>query len=138
MIKLIDSPSWRETIRASGLSGLAALGDKRALDLGFKYFAAGNPNGVRAAAIGLLGATGKDDPRTFPLISAALTEGLERRNFALFFGEAEALVALGDERGLTVFQELSKKPGVPPQLSAAISGFESRLRARLAPAKSNP
>ncbi|HVS21270.1 MAG TPA: M1 family aminopeptidase [Pyrinomonadaceae bacterium] len=137
LMKIIDMPSWRDTIRASALIGLAALGDKRALDLGFKYFAAGNPNGVRAAAVGLLGATGKDDARIFPLISAALTDTIERRNFALFAGEADALVALGDERGLALFQELSKKPGTPPQLVAALSGFESRLRAKLAP-KPNP
>src|SRR5437667_433715 len=37
LMKIIDAPSWRDTIRASALTGLAALGDKRALDLGFKY-----------------------------------------------------------------------------------------------------
>src|SRR5207244_3944247 len=42
LVKLIDAPSWRDTIRASALSGLAALGDKRALDLGLKYYAVGN------------------------------------------------------------------------------------------------
>src|SRR5207245_9152740 len=94
--------------------------------------------GDLAVASCLRVSTVKDVQCTFPLISSALTEVIERRNLALFFGEAEALVALGDERGLTVFQELSKKPGVPPQLSAAISGFESRLRSRLTPAKSNP
>src|SRR5205807_4728163 len=84
--KLVDQSSWRDTIRASALGGLAALGDKRAMDLGFKYFSPGNPLGVRAAAVSLLGATGKDDPRTFTLISNALTESIERRNFGLFAG----------------------------------------------------
>jgi aminopeptidase N len=138
LMKIIDAPSWRDTIRASALSGLAALGDKRALDLGFKYFASENPIGVRAAAVGLLGATGKDDPRTFPLIRAALTESVERRSFNLLFGEAEALVALGDERGLAFFQELSKKAGTPPQVVAALSGYEARLRAKLAPNPTKP
>jgi len=50
LIKLIDTPSWRDTIRASALSGLAALGDKRALDLGLKYYGAGNRTAVRSAA----------------------------------------------------------------------------------------
>ncbi len=138
LMKIIDAPSWRDTIRASALSGLAAFGDKRALDLGFKYFASENPTGVRAAAVGLLGATGKDDPRTFPLISGALTESVERRNFNLLFGEAEALVTLGDERGLAFFQELSKKTGTPPQVVAALSGFEARLRAKLALSQPKP
>ncbi len=135
LIKLIDAPSWRDTIRASALSGLAALGDKRALDLALKYYAVGNRAGVRAAALTLLGTAGKDDPRVFPILSAAATEGLEKRNFGLLFGAAEALVLLGDERGLALFQELSKKPGASPQIVGAISGFETRLRAKLATAK---
>jgi len=138
LIRLIDSTSWRDTIRASGLSGLAALGDKRAMELGFKYSAVGNPIGVRAAAITLLGATGKDDPRTYQLISAALTEAVDRRIFNLFASEAEAIVALGDERGLALLQDLGKKPGLSPQLVAALSGYESKLRAKLAPPKPTP
>jgi aminopeptidase N len=138
LMKIIDAPSWRDTIRASALSGLAALGDKRALDLGFKYFASENPTGVRAAAVGLLGATGKDDPRTFPLISGALAESVERRSFNLFGSEAEALVTLGDERGLAFFQGLSKAPGTSPQFAATLSGFETRLRAKLAPSQPKP
>jgi aminopeptidase N len=135
LVKLIDAPSWRDTIRASALSGLAALGDKRALDSGLKYYAVDNRAAVRSAALAVLGTAGKDDPRVFPILSAALTEGLEKRNFALLFGAAEALVLLGDERGLAIFQELSKKAGTSPQIVGAISGFESRLRARLASPK---
>jgi len=137
LTKLVDVPSWRETIRASALSGLEALGDKRALGLGFKYSAAGNPNGVRASALGLLGATGKDDPRTFALITATFNEGFERRNFALMFGAADALVGLGDERGLAVFQEMSKKAAASQRIVSGLSAFEARLRAKLAPARSN-
>lgn len=135
LIKLTDAPSWRDTIRASALNGLAALGDKRALDLGLKYYVAGNPSAVRAAALAVLGAVGKDDPRVFPILSGAATDALEKRNFALFFGAAEAIVSLGDERGLAVFQELSKKTGTSRQIISAISGFETRLRAKLAPPK---
>jgi hypothetical protein len=132
---LIDAPSWRDTIRASGLNGLAALGDKRALDLGLKYYGLGNPTAVRSAALSLLGAAGKDDPRVFPILSAALTDALEKRNFGLFSGAGEAMVSLGDERGLALFQELSKKTGASPQMIGVMSGFENRLRAKLAPSK---
>jgi HEAT repeat protein len=138
LVKLIDSPSWRDTIRGSALSGLEALEDKRALELGFKYSAAGNPNGVRAAALGLLGAVGKNDPRTLPLLKATLDEGFERRNFALMFGAADALVSLGDEKGLVILQELSKKAAASPQIVSGLAAFEARLRAKLNPAKSNP
>ena len=50
LAKLLEEPSWRDTIRSSALVGLGALGDKRALDLGFKYAAKGNYPQVRAAA----------------------------------------------------------------------------------------
>lgn len=135
LIKLIDAPSWRDTVRASALNGLAALGDKRALDLGLKYYVAGNPSAVRTAALAVLGAAGKDDPRVFPILSGTATDALEKRNFGLLFGAAEAMVSLGDERGLAVFQELGKKTGTSRQIISAISGFETRLRAKLAPAK---
>jgi HEAT repeat protein len=133
--RLTDEPSWRDTIRASGLNGLAALGDKRALDLGLKFYVAGNPNAVRIASLALLGSTGRDDPRVFPILSTLLTESLDRRNFALFTGAAEAIVSLGDERGLAAFQQLSKKAGTPQRVVSAISGFEARLRAKLTPPK---
>jgi aminopeptidase N len=138
LIKLIDSSSWRDTIRGSALSGLEALEDKRALELGFKYAAVGNQNGVRAGALGLLGAIGKNDPRTLPLIKATLDEGFERRNFALMFGAADALVSLGDEKGLLMLQELSKRAAGSPQIVSGLAAFESRLRAKLNPAKPNP
>ena len=54
LVKLLDTPSWRDTIRASGLAGLAALGDARALDLGIKYHAAPNPAAVRSAALNII------------------------------------------------------------------------------------
>jgi len=135
LIKLIDAPSWRDTIRASGLSGLAALGDKRALDIGFKYYAAPNPSAVRLAALNLLGAAGKDDSRTLTTLTGALNEGVERRNFGVMTAAAEALVLLGDQRALTTFQELSKRAGTSPQIIATLSGYEARLRSKAVTAK---
>ena len=136
LAKLIGEPSWRDTIVASALDGLAALGDKRALDFGFKYFEPGNQTTVRINALGLLAAVGKDDPRTYPLISAALTESVDRGNpGALAGAEAEALSAIGDQRALTLFQQLAKKPGISPQMAAILARFEARLRERLGQAK---
>lgn len=129
LIKLLQGSSWRDTIRASGLLGLAALGDKRAAEYGMKYGAAGNLSGVRAAALQVLAATGSNDPRALELISSALKEGVEHRSFGLLTGAAEALVALGDERGLTVFEDAKKNAS--PQIAGVISGFEGRLRAKI-------
>ena len=136
LTKLIDFPSWRDTIRASGLAGLAALGDPRALELGFKYRTAPNPVPVRAAALNLLGSAGKGDPRTFDALNDALKESFAKRNFTLLNSSAEALVALGDERGLATLQDLAKKTASwSPQVASAVSGYEARLRAKLSNGK---
>ncbi len=135
LAKLITTPSWRDTITASGLNGLAALADKRALEFGFKYASAPNQASVRSAALALLAATAKDDPRTFAIVSGALNEAYNRRNFGMMFGAAEALVALGDQRGLAVFEDLSRKSAASPDLVSAISSFEMRLRSKLTAAK---
>lgn len=131
LVKLLDTPSWRDNIRASGLAGLAALGDARALDLGIKYHSAPNPPAVRSAALGLIVATGKDDPRTFAIVTAALNEGFERRSFTLMNAAGEALVTLGDERALATFQDLRKKAAAFSQVLNLISGYEARLRGKL-------
>ena len=139
LVKLISQPSWRDSILASALDGLAALGDKRALDFGFKYFAPGNQTNVRINSVGLLAAVGKDDPRTYPLISAALTENVERGTAGALAGaEAEALSIIGDERAVTLFQQLAKKPGLSPQMAAVIARFDARLRERLGQTKPGP
>jgi aminopeptidase N len=139
LTKLAGQKSWRNNVLASSLDGLAALEDKRALDLGFKYFPAGNELNVRLSALSVLAAVGKDDPRTYPVISAALTESIERRlTGPLVGGEAEAIVMLGDERGLALFQQLAKQPGLPPQSAAIIARYETRLREALAQKKPRP
>jgi len=135
LVKLMDQASWRDTIRASGLSGLAALGDKRAMELGFKYAGAPNYSGVRTAALTLLANTAKDDPRTLPTLTAAINEGLERTNFGLVSTAANALVTLGDARGVAIFDEALKKAGPSPQFRAALTNYQQRLKAKLAPAK---
>jgi HEAT repeat protein len=135
LVKLINQASWRDTIRASSLNGLAALGDKRALELGFKYSIAPNYTGVRGAALTLLGNTGNDDSRTLAALTAALNEGIERSNFGLFSGAAGALVALGDPHGVAVFDEAIKKAGPSSQFTGALTNFQQRLKAKLAPAK---
>jgi aminopeptidase N len=128
LLKLLDEPSWRDTIRASGLSGLAALGDKRALDLGLRYAGKGNLAQVRGAALRLIGAVGKEDPRVFTILSEAINQAFDRRDFGLTGASAEALVSLGDSRGLAVFEELLKKAADTPQLRGFLTQFQERLR----------
>jgi aminopeptidase N len=127
LLKLLDMPSWRDNIKASGLSGLASLGDKRALDLGFRYASKGNRAPLRSAAFRIIGAGGKDDPRAFGLISEALNDAVEKRDFGLASAAADALVTLGDARGLAVFDDLMKKT-TDGQIRGFLSQFQERLR----------
>jgi aminopeptidase N len=135
LMKLIDQPSWRETIRVSGLSGLTALSDKRALELGFKYAVSPNRNELRAAGLSLIGAMGKDDPRSLATITAALNAGLETQSFQLVGSSAAALVSLGDERGLGVFDEALKKAGPSSQFTGNLTNSKQRLKTKLEAAK---
>jgi hypothetical protein len=114
------------------LDGLAALSDKRAMELGFKYSGAPNYSSVRASAPTLLGNTGKDDPRTLGTLTAALNDGIERTNFSLISAAANALVALGDARGMGVFDEALKKASPTSQLRGLLTNAQQRLKVKLA------
>jgi aminopeptidase N len=139
LVKLFDVSSWHDTIRASGLGGLAALGDKRAIDLGFRYSGAGNRVQVKAAALRVLGAAGRDDARVFPLLSATLGQAFDKSDFGLMTAAADALVSLGDPKGLAVFDDILKRAGDVPQLAGALGQFRERLRqSAVGPANTPP
>jgi len=79
LVKLLNRTSWRDNIRASALSGLSELKDKRSLAVGLKYAERGNNAQVRAAALRVLGRVGGDSPEAFSLVattaSSAFAEG---------------------------------------------------------------
>ncbi len=137
LAKLLDTPSWRDQVRASALTGLANLGDKRALDLALRYAAAGNEPQVRGAGITLLAAVGRDDPRTFPLISQALLWSVDTLNFAVGSAAGEALVKLGDPRGIEVIEQAIKKVN-SPQIQGFIRQYQQRLQQALKPEAQKP
>jgi aminopeptidase N len=125
--RLLDTPSWRDNIRASALTGLTALRDRRALDAGLRYAAPGNVPQVRVAALRLLGAVGKDDARAFPLVSRALNHAVATSNSSMRNAAAEALVGLGDQRGVELFDEVLKKISSQGE-QFSIKQFQKRLR----------
>jgi aminopeptidase N len=129
LMKLIQTPSWRDTIRASGLGGLAALEDPRALETGLSY-AKDTRVSVRAAAMTLIGAVGKSDTRAFPVVSEALRKGIATSNFQLIAAAGNALVTLGDARGVDVFEEV-RKASDNAQLQSFIMQMEERLKKSL-------
>lgn len=131
LMKLFETPSWRDTIRVSAMTGLAALGDKRSLEMGIRYASKDTPGELKAGAVALLGAIGREDPRSFQLIGDVFTQAVRSGDFNLGNSAAEALVALGDQRGLALFEQARKQ--LPAQVHPFIMQFEQRLR-RNAPA----
>jgi aminopeptidase N len=138
LVKLIDQSSWRDTIRASALSGLAELGDKRALELGFKYAAPPNRFGVRASALALVANTAKDDSRTLPLMTAAINEGIENQNFQILTAAGNGLVQLGDARGVAIIEEAIKKAGPGSQFTGTLNNALQRLKTKVNSTKPQP
>jgi aminopeptidase N len=127
LVKLLDTSSWRDTIRVAGLNGLAVLSDNRSLDAALKYSASGNSGQIRAAAITILAAVGKDDPRTFPIVSEALLKSVSPFNAALFGASGRALVELGDQRGVEVFEQAGKRL-VSPRGLPQLQQLEQQLK----------
>jgi aminopeptidase N len=134
LVSLLNTTSWRDNIRSSALLGLANLGDKRAFELGSRYAATGNLPSVRAAAITLIGAVGKDDPRALQMISDLLSFGASTSNFQLANAAGEALVKLGDPRGVDVIEQAIKRAN-NPQIQGFIRQFQERLRQKPADGK---
>jgi aminopeptidase N len=126
--KLLEIPSWRDTIKASALSGLEALGDKRAVDLALPYTAGPNYSQVRGAALKVLGSLGANDARAFPKIAELMKSAFQRNDFALLFPATEALVALGDPRGISVLEELAKDAEGLPPIRRTLMGAADRLK----------
>src|SRR2546423_782929 len=131
--KLLDEPSWRDNVRASGLSGLAALGDRRALDAALRYAAAGNTENVRVAAILLLGAVGGSDARAFQVASETLLKSASPFRFPLAGAAGNALVELGDPRGVEVFEQARKAAAGNTRADAFYGQMEQRLKQKTQP-----
>jgi len=132
LMKLLDTSSWRDNLRVAGLNGLAALGDSRSLDIALKYSASGNSGQVQAAAITVLAAVGKNDPRVFPLISEALLKSVSPFNAALFGASGRALVDLGDPRGVEVLEQANQKlisPRARPLLQQLVEQLKQKAQA---------
>jgi len=134
LVKLVDEPSWHNTIRVSALLGLSELGDKRALEVALKYAAPGDYPQVRIAAAKLLAVAAKGDPRAFALASANLEEGIKNSNSSLVSASAEALVQIGDPRGVELLERLTKEgPNAP--YARSLSQYLDRLKKSLAGAE---
>ena len=130
LVRLVDAPSWHNTVRASALSGLAALGDTRSLEVALKYAAQGDYPSVRLAAARLLGAVGKGNDRAFSLASSNLEEAIKNANSSLMTASAESLVSIGDPRGVELLERLTKAEA-NSQYASSLNQYKERLKKSL-------
>jgi aminopeptidase N len=132
LVKLLGVPSWRDNIRASALTGLGELRDKRSLDIALRYATAGNANQVRTAALRLLGRIGSDEPRAFSLIAETAGKAFWSGDLNLATAAGDALISLGDPKGLVVLEEISRNGGISDRLKARLSEYQEELRKSVA------
>jgi aminopeptidase N len=132
LVRLLSLPSWRNNIRASALAGLAELGDKRSLDLAIRYAEKGNQPQVRAAAIQMLGRVGADNPRAFAIIVEIAKRAFETGDNSLVTASGEALISLGDRKGLAILEQISHNKAVDERLKARAAEFADMLRKAVA------
>jgi len=131
-MKLVASDSWRQNSRRNGLRGLSALGDKRALESGIKYASdKSQPSVVRTAALAIVAAGGKGDPRAYPLIFASFEKSLAATNFNGIFGSLQAIIRLADPRGQKAFDMTKAKFKSNPRLNGFIHRLEAQFKAAI-------
>jgi aminopeptidase N len=129
LVKLTGTPSWRDRIQVAGLNGLVWLGDKRALDLAMRMATdKSEPEGTRNAALGVVGATGKGDPRAYPLVIERFRKALDTNNRAQLFTCVQAILDLADPRGQEAFDALKVKYKDQAEMLVYIALFEDRFK----------
>ncbi len=126
--KLIDSPSWQDRIRLSALRALADLGDKRALDIGFKFADKSYPANVRSAAVNIVAANGKGDARSFPLVMENFQTALSAGSIQAAMGALRGFIQLGDPRGQQAFDQAKEKFKSQANFAGLLSNLESQFK----------
>lgn len=131
--KLANTASWRDRLKIAGFNGLAELEDKRAFDAAYKAATDKNssPN-LRTTALTVIGATGKGDPRAFPLIFEQFKKSLDANAYQAIFNGASALINLADPRGQQAFDLMREKFKNQANLLNYVNIFETRFKAAIA------
>jgi HEAT repeat protein len=127
LVKLLNRTSWRDNIRASALSGLSELKDKRSLAVGLKYAERGNNTQVRAAALRLLGRVGGDSSEAFTVVATTASNAFAEGNTTLATAAGEALVSLGDPKGVEVLERIGRG-ALTERLKPRVAEYVESLR----------
>ncbi len=128
LVKLVETSSWKDQIRIAGLNGLAALGDKRALETGFKYTEKSNSPAVRVTALNVLAASGKGDSRVYPLLLESFKKSLENNDFQGIFSGFQGFIRLEDPRGQEAFDLAKAKFKDQQNFLGFISQLETQFK----------
>jgi HEAT repeat protein len=127
--KTAQTDSWKNNIQIAGLNALAILKDKRALDLGFKFATdKTQPLNVQTAAVAIIGAVGKGDPRTFPIVLENFKIAVENSNFQSIISGIETIINLADPRGQEAFDLFREKFKGNPQAEGFIKTKEAEFK----------
>ncbi len=131
LAKLVETNSWKDRIRIAGLNGLAALGDKKALDIGFKYKEKTYPAAVQSGALGVLAGAGKGDERVYPLLLENFKKALDNNDFNSIFNGFQAFIRLADPRGQEAFDLAKEKFKTNQNLLGFIGQLETQFKAAI-------
>jgi HEAT repeat protein len=111
----ISRTSWQEVIAASIFHGFAQAKDGRAVDLAIQHSKYGEPAPIRVAAIGCLGAIGKelnkgkkDERGVGPLVDHLIAL-LGDKSVRARHGAVKALGKVGDKRALSPLREAQRR-----------------------------
>jgi HEAT repeat protein len=130
--KLVATPSWKGRIMIAGLSGLAALDDKRGFDVAYKIATDTNvPRSIRTNALEVVGATGKGDPRAYPLIFDQFKKAFDANNIQGIINGLNAITSIADPRGQQAFDMMKEKFKGNTGAMNFINGLEAQFKAAI-------
>ena len=134
LVKLTTTPSWKGRIQSAGLTALGELGDKRSFDIGYKTATDKTlPPAARAAALVIVGATGKGDPRAYPLIFEKFKAAFDASDQRGIVSGVQAIVKLADPRGQQAFDMLNVKFKDNPGAMQFVKAQEVLFKAAIKP-----
>ena len=132
LAKLVTTPSWKGRIMIAGLNGLAELEDKRGFDIAYKVATETSlSRDLRTHALDVIGATGKGDPRAFPLVFAEFKKAFDANNTQEMINGINAIMHIADPRGQQAFDMLKERFKGNPNALNFINGLEAQFKAAI-------
>jgi aminopeptidase N len=131
LVKAIGIPSHRNVIRRHAFEGLVALGDARALKIGYQYAKDASPQSPRADALQLVAAYGKGQPEALKTLTDVLQEAFEKRTPGLGFAALQAIDTLGDPGAIPTLESLQLS--APPQVRQFMTRIIEKLKKSATP-----